>query len=124
MKKTLIAFAALSAIAGMAQAQSTVTLYGLLDANINSFKTNSFDATTNQASSRSQTNISSGGLNGSRFGFRITEDLGGGLSAIGNLEGGLDIDTGKSAHKHCATATCLTVTMRLDVMRCNGHDFG
>ena len=97
MKKTLIAFAALSAIAGMAQAQSTVTLYGLLDANIGSFKTNSFDAVTGQASSRSQTNINSGGLNGSRFGFRITEDLGGGLSAIGNLEGGLDIDTGKSA---------------------------
>ena len=32
MKKTLIAFAALSAIAGMAQAQSSVTLYGLVDA--------------------------------------------------------------------------------------------
>ncbi|MBC7445661.1 MAG: porin, partial [Polaromonas sp.] len=40
MKKTLIAFAALSAIAGMAQAQSSVTLYGLVDANLTSLKTN------------------------------------------------------------------------------------
>ena len=40
MKKTLIAFAALSAIAGMAQAQSSVTLYGLVDVNLTSLKTN------------------------------------------------------------------------------------
>ena len=113
MKKTLIAFAALSAIAGMAQAQSTVTLYGLLDANVGSAKTNVFTpfvpAPANAAalaanprlangsySSQRQTIVGSGGLNGSRFGFRITEDLGGGLAAIGNLEGGLSIDTGAS----------------------------
>ena len=100
MKKTLIAFAALSAIAGMAQAQSTVTLYGLLDANIGSAKTNVFSAApapNGSYSTQRQTQVSSGGLNGSRFGFRITEDLGGGLAAIGNLEGGLNIDTGASA---------------------------
>ncbi len=102
MKKTLIAFAALSAIAGMAQAQSTVTLYGLLDANVGSAKTNSFSAPTllnpnGSYSSQRQTLVSSGGLNGSRFGFRITEDLGGGLAAIGNLEGGVNLDTGASA---------------------------
>ena len=103
MKKTLIAFAALSAIAGMAQAQSTVTLYGLLDANVGSAKTNVFTASPATAinqngsySSQRQTIVGSGGLNGSRFGFRITEDLGGGLAAIGNLEGGLSIDTGAS----------------------------
>lgn len=95
MKKTLIAFAALSAIAGMAQAQSTVTLYGLLDANIGSAKTNAVQA-NGVYGSQSQTQVSSGGLNGSRFGFRITEDLGGGLAAIGNLEGGLSLDTGAS----------------------------
>ncbi len=102
MKKTLIAFAALSAIAGVAQAQSTVTLYGLLDAYAGSVKSNSFNApvapaTVGNYSSLRQTVVNSGGLNGSRFGFRITEDLGGGLAAIGNLEGGVSLDTGASA---------------------------
>ena len=98
MKKTLIAFAALSAIAGMAQAQSTVTLYGLLDAYVGSVKSNSFNAppAAGNYSSLRQTVVNSGGLNGSRFGFRITEDLGGGLAAIGNLEGGVSLDTGAS----------------------------
>ena len=128
MKKTLIAFAALSAIAGMAQAQSTVTLYGLLDANVGSAKTNVFTASPATAinqngsySSQRQTIVGSGGLNGSRFGFRITEDLGGGLAAIGNLEGGLNIDTGASgqggllfgrqANVGVASATLGTVTI-------------
>ena len=128
MKKTLIAFAALSAIAGMAQAQSTVTLYGLLDANVGSAKTNVFTASPATAinqngsySSQRQTIVGSGGLNGSRFGFRITEDLGGGLAAIGNLESGLNIDTGASssattlfnrqANVGVASATLGTVTI-------------
>ena len=104
MKKTLIAFAALSAIAGAAQAQSTVTLYGLLDANVGAAKSNVFNpgvpGTANPFSfynSQRQTLVSSGALNGSRFGFRISEDLGGGLAAIGNLEGGVNLDTGSSA---------------------------
>ena len=126
MKKTLIAFAALSAIAGMAQAQSTVTLYGLLDANVGTVKSNVFtpaDAVNlnGSYSSQRQTIVGSGGLNGSRFGFRITEDLGGGLAAIGNLEGGLNIDTGASgqgnllfgrqANVGLASATLGTVTI-------------
>jgi len=103
MKKTLIAFAALSAIAGVAQAQSTVTLYGLLDANIGSYKGNVVSgATTTPAfagrmGSVTQTKIDSGGLNGSRFGMRIREDLGGGLAAVGNLEAGVNLDDGSSA---------------------------
>lgn len=105
MKKTLIAFAALSAIAGMAQAQSTVTLYGLLDANIGSFKTNiavpgatggTTFATGATIQNFRQSKIDAGGLNGSRWGMRIREDLGGGLAAIGNLESGVNLDTGSS----------------------------
>lgn len=106
MKKTLIAFAALSAIAGMAQAQSTVTLYGLLDANIGSYKGNIVNngatggttfATGASLQSFRQTKIESGGLNGSRWGMRVREDLGGGLAAIGNLESGVNLDNGSSA---------------------------
>ena len=95
MKKTLIAFAALSAIAGMAQAQSTVTIYGLLDANIGSYKTNIVSAGPTIQNVR-QSKIESGGLNASRWGIRVSEDLGGGLAAVGNLESGFDISTGAS----------------------------
>ncbi|MDB5743237.1 MAG: porin [Polaromonas sp.] len=103
MKKTLIAFAALSAIAGVAQAQSTVTLYGLVDANVQSYKTNIVGTAANglvpagTIQNFRQTRIESGGLNGSRWGMRIKEDLGGGLSAVANLESGLALDTGASA---------------------------
>ncbi len=98
MKKTLIAFAALSAIAGMAQAQSTVTIYGLLDGNIQSLKTSvaGAGAQTGTIQSLTQARIDSGGLNGSRWGIRVSEDLGGGLAAVGNLEAGFGLDTGAS----------------------------
>ena len=105
MKKSLIAFAALSAIAGMAQAQSSVTLYGLVDANVGSFKTNvavpgatggTTFATGATIQNVRQSKIDSGGLNGSRWGMRIREDLGSGLAAVANLESGLNLDTGAS----------------------------
>lgn len=95
MKKTLIALAALGAMAGAAHAQSTVTLYGLLDANFGGFKTNSASGLTIQ--NLTQTKIDSGGLNGSRWGMRVSEDLGGGMAAIGNLESGINLDAGSSA---------------------------
>ena len=98
MKKTLIAFAALSAIAGMAQAQSSVTLYGLVDVNLTSLKTNVVVGTGAGASVQSitQTKIDAGGLNGSRWGMRIREDLGGGMAAVANLESCFNADTGAS----------------------------
>lgn len=102
MKKTLIALAALGAMAGAAQAQSTVTLYGLLDANFGSFKTNVASGAGTAASPASvqnltQTKIDSGGLNGSRWGMRFSEDIGGGMAVIGNLESGINLDAGSSA---------------------------
>lgn len=95
MKKTLIALAALAATAGVAHAQSSVTLYGLMDVNFGSFKTNAVVGNTVQ--DVKQTKIDSGGLNGSRWGMRFKEDLGGGLAAVGNLESGINADTGSSA---------------------------
>lgn len=99
MKKTLIALAALGAMAGVAHAQSTVTLYGLLDANIQSYKTNVVVGTGAGATVQSirQTRIESGGLNGSRWGMRVKEDIGGGMAIVGNLESGFSLDTGASA---------------------------
>ncbi|CAN7582311.1 porin [Polaromonas sp. LjRoot131] len=95
MKKTLIALAALGAMAGAAQAQSTVTIYGLLDANIGSYKTNQISGAA--ISGISQAKIDSGGLNGSRWGIRFSEDIGGGMAVIGNLESGINLDAGSSA---------------------------
>ncbi|MGH6637678.1 MAG: porin, partial [Polaromonas sp.] len=94
MKKTLIALAALGAMAGAAQAQSTVTLYGLLDANIQSFKTNVAVGATVQ--NLKQTKIDGAGLNGNRWGIRVSEDIGGGMAIVGNLESGFNIDDGTS----------------------------
>lgn len=98
MKKTLIAFAALTAIAGAAQAQSTVTLYGIADVYAGQKSvTNVTNAATVAAGingKRKQTVIDSNGLATSRFGFRGTEDLGSGLKAIFTMEAGLLLDTG------------------------------
>lgn len=93
MKKTLIALAALGAMAGVAHAQSSVTLYGVADVFLGqtSSKTTTAGVEVKQPS---QTVIDSGGLNGSRWGLRGSEDLGGGLKAVFQLESGFDISTG------------------------------
>ncbi|MGF6241444.1 MULTISPECIES: porin [Paraburkholderia] len=86
MKKSLLALAALGAFAGVAHAQSSVTLYGIVD--------EGFNINTN-AGGKHLYNLSSGVLQGSRWGLRGTEDLGGGLKAIFVLENGFDVNTGK-----------------------------
>lgn len=78
---TLIAAAPL-----FAKAQTNVTLYGVVDAAIESADTGGPEGL--------QTRVQSGDLSGSRFGFRGTEDLGNGLKAIFNLEAGVAVDTG------------------------------
>src|SRR4051812_31402134 len=91
MKKSTLSIALLAALAsaGAAHAQSNVQLYGLIDAGV--------DYTTNaNAAKDSMTRVISGGKNTSRWGIRGTEDLGGGLKALVNLEGGILLDTGNS----------------------------
>ena len=92
MKKTLIALAALTSIAGVAHAQSSVTLYGLADANVGSYSDTT--RTAGVSTKTTNTKIDSGGMNTSRFGMRGVEDLGGGLKAVFALEGGINVDTG------------------------------
>ncbi|MEW9582339.1 porin [Paraburkholderia sp. DGU8] len=90
MKKSLLALAALGAFSGVAHAQSSVTLYGILDVGIN-MNTNS--------GGKHLYNMSSGVLQGSRFGLRGTEDLGGGLKALFVLENGYDVTNGTLGQK-------------------------
>ncbi|MDR3098887.1 MAG: porin [Paraburkholderia sp.] len=86
MKKSLLALAALGAFAGVAHAQSSVTLYGIID--------EGFNINTNSGGKHLY-NLSSGVMQGSRFGLRGAEDLGGGLKAIFVLENGFDVNNGK-----------------------------
>ncbi|MDO9200708.1 MAG: porin, partial [Hydrogenophaga sp.] len=80
MKKSLIAIAVLT-VAGAASAQSSLNLYGVADVWVGKTK-------------NGDTQLGSGGLAGSRLGFKGTEDLGGGLKAHFNLEQAISLDTG------------------------------
>ena len=76
----LISFAA----AAQSNVGSNVTLYGIADAAVE----------VSNAGKGTLTRVISGGLMGSRWGLRGSEDLGGGLKAVFRLEGGFNIDDG------------------------------
>ena len=100
MKKSLLAIAAMTAFAGAAQAQSSVTIYGILDVGVmgqtNSGSLNSSTGGTSAnlkdpASASYPRNGNSfgfmaGGESANRIGFKGQEDLGGGTKAIFQLE--------------------------------------
>jgi predicted porin len=88
MKKSLLALAVLGAFAGAASAQSSVTIFGVVDAAARS---------VHNAGQKSVKELASGGWNTSRLGFRGVEDLGGGLKAGFWLEHGINIDDGTQA---------------------------
>jgi predicted porin len=71
MKKSLLALAVLGTFAGVASAQSSVTIFGVVDLSINQIKNGTAETTSMQSNQ----------LNSNRLGFRGVEDLGGGLSA-------------------------------------------
>lgn len=87
MKKSLIALAVMAA-SGASMAQ--VTLYGVADVWVGSSK----DAIAGDGIR--QTVVQSGGLSSNRFGFKGSEDLGGGLKANFLLEQGFKIDDGSA----------------------------
>ncbi|MEF7616758.1 porin [Aquincola sp. MAHUQ-54] len=86
--------AALACLAHAAAAQSTVTLYGLVDLNVTQYKAGGRAGGDTRVVMNDGTN---NGLNGSRWGVRVNEDLGGGLQVQAVLEGGVNADTGTSA---------------------------
>jgi predicted porin len=83
LKKTTVALLALGAVAGSAHAQSSVTLYGIVDTGIlfNNNVKGLHEYALSQATS-------------SRWGLKGSEDLGGGLSAVFDLENGFTTGTG------------------------------
>jgi len=84
MKKSIVALAVLGSFAGMAAAQSSVTLFGVVDLAARYTKANGNDVKQ----------LSNDGSSSSRLGVRGIEDLGGGLKAGFWLESALSADTG------------------------------
>ncbi|PMS14394.1 porin [Trinickia dabaoshanensis] len=89
MKKTLVVAAVSASFAVAAHAQSSVTLYGVIDAGI---------TYTSNAGGKSNWQQTSGGIDQTRFGLRGSEDLGNGLKAIFNLESGFNLNNGRYAN--------------------------
>jgi predicted porin len=92
MKKSLFAIAAVTAFAGAAQAQSSVTVYGILDVGYvgGQGKATTVNATGGQVTPAENVSLlGQSAQTTSRLGFRGMEDLGGGLSAIFTFETGL-----------------------------------
>jgi predicted porin len=83
--KTITALLVLAATSSLASAQSSVILFGIVDTNV---------GVVRNGAAGSVANVGSSGIDGSRLGFRGTEDLGGGLKAGFWLEGQLFTDTG------------------------------
>lgn len=85
MKKQIFALAVSAAFAAPAFAQSSVTLYGVIDEGFNY---------TNNSGGNAAYQLQSGYAQGSRWGLKGAEDLGGGLKAIFTLESGFDVNSG------------------------------
>ncbi|MGN6457360.1 MAG: porin [Achromobacter mucicolens] len=93
MKKTLLAAALLAGFAGVAQAETSVTLYGIIDTGLGYNKISG----GTDAQNGSRFGMINGVQNGSRWGLRGSEDLGDGLRAVFQLESGFDSGNGTSA---------------------------
>lgn len=89
MKKTLLAAALLAGFAGAASAQSSVTLYGIVDGGLRyqQVSRNNLDGTNNMG-------VAYGQQSGNRFGMKGVESLGNGNNAIFNIEAGFTLGSG------------------------------
>lgn len=83
MQKKIIALAVAGLASTAAFAQSNVTVYGVADV---------YYGVGHSGGAATRTSVNSGGLSGSRLGFKGTEDLGNGLKALFTLEYGLTVD--------------------------------
>jgi len=89
MKKTLLAAALLAGFAGAASAQSSVTLYGLIDGGLRYNK-----VSIDNGSGASNFGLAYGQQSGNRFGLRGVEDIGGGSRVTFQLENGFEFGNG------------------------------
>ena len=105
MKKTLLAAALTVGFFGVAQAETSVTLYGILDGGIGHQKLDgntSYSSTRTDATNldRKRTGMINGIQSGNRWGVKGSEDLGNGLRAVFQLESGFDLGRGTQAQSN------------------------
>ena len=87
MKRKLVALMAVAALPALGQAQTNIVLYGSIDVSVESLNADANGGVSDIA-------VSNGVWAGSRFAISGSEDLGGGLKGIFNLEHRLSPDTG------------------------------
>jgi len=109
MKKSLFALAAVGAIAGTAQAQSSVTVYGVMDLgyvgnNTSTANNTGTTPTQNGVVKTTYNQFTDSAESTSRLGFKGNEDLGGGLSAFFTIETAITPDLQQSVSVSTATA--------------------
>ena len=92
MKKSLLALAVLTAVTGVASAQSSVTIYGKIDLGL---------VMDSGGPNGKSVRLDSGVTGGSRLGFKGVEDLGGGMKAAFQLETGFCADSAAGAPNFC-----------------------
>ncbi|CAB3709114.1 hypothetical protein LMG24238_04078 [Paraburkholderia sediminicola] len=101
MKKIMILAAVSATFASAAHAQSSVTLYGLIDAGLtyvsNEANRNSQVSSDGVTSGHAMVGLTGGNVQASRWGLRGVEDLGGGMKAIFTLESGFNVANGKQS---------------------------
>jgi len=107
-----LALAALTTASGLATAQSSVTVFGVVDMGVQRL--------SNGPKSLSLMSID--GMQTSRLGFRGTEDLGGGMSAAFHLEGALSPDTGGTSLDFRRRSTVSLISKTLGEVRL-GRDY-
>jgi predicted porin len=113
MKKSLLALAVLGAFAGVASAQSSVSLYGTVDLAGTYVK--------NDGSSK-RLSLTQDGINSSQLGFKGIEDLGGGLKAGFLLLSGVNADTGTANSKFWNRRATVSLFTNLGELRL-GRDY-
>jgi len=115
MKKSLVALAVLGAFAGVASAQSSVTLFGIVDVDYSNVSANNNGGSTAK--------VNGGGSNASsRIGVKGSEDLGGGMAASFHLEGALSVDDGTAAGLQFARRSTVSLSGGFGELRV-GRDY-
>ena len=97
MKKVALSSLSLALLAatGVAHAQSSVTLYGVIDESLQFVNNVATGAAGNMPTgNKNQIGLAGGNLQGNRWGLKGAEDLGGGLTAIFQLENGFNLNNG------------------------------
>lgn len=102
MKKTLIALATIGALSSVAHADSSLKVYGVVDASVR-------NVSNQNSAGDSLTSVGNGLLQGNRLGFKGQEELGNGLKAVFQLESGFGIGDGKSAQNGALFSRVATV---------------